>query len=49
MGTAKSLAEDDPEYEVWDAENSMVISWLLHSMQLEINKTYLLLSTAKFR
>ena len=47
MGTAKPPARDDLKYEVWDAKNSMVMSWLLHSMQLEIGKTYLLLSTAK--
>ena len=39
-GTAKPLAEDDLKYEVWDAENSMVMSWLPYSMQPEINKTY---------
>ncbi|RVX07841.1 hypothetical protein CK203_021994 [Vitis vinifera] len=36
MGTAKPPAGDDLKYEVWDAKNSMVMSWLLHSMQLEM-------------
>ena len=39
MGTAKPPARDDLKYEVWDAKNSMVMSWLLHSMQLEMGKT----------
>ncbi|KAL6327137.1 hypothetical protein AAG906_014955 [Vitis piasezkii] len=47
MGTAKPPAEDGLEYEVWDAEDSMVMSWLPHSMQPEISKTYLFLTTAE--
>ena len=36
IGTAKPLAEDDLKYEVRDTENSMVMSWLLHSMQQSV-------------
>lgn len=40
MGSAKQPAEDDLQYEIWDAEKSMVMSWLLHSTEPEISKTY---------
>ncbi|KAK0597293.1 hypothetical protein LWI29_023779 [Acer saccharum] len=33
LGTAEEPKEIDPEFEVWDAENSVVISWLLNSMK----------------
>ena len=37
--TARPLLESDPKYEIWEVENSMVMSWLLHSMQPAISKT----------
>lgn len=46
-GSEKPPAEDDLKYKSWEAENSIVMSWLLHSMQPEISKKYLLLPTAK--
>ena len=27
----------DPTYEVWEIENSLVMSWLMHSMQPRIS------------
>ena len=42
-GTLFAPATTDLIYEVWEIENSFVMFWLLHSMQLEISKTYLLL------
>ena len=47
MGTTKPPTENDLKYEVWDAENSRVMPWLLHSMQPEISKAYLLLPTVR--
>ncbi|KAL5580296.1 hypothetical protein UlMin_012738 [Ulmus minor] len=47
LGRTSSPKEDDPMFETWEAENSMVMSWLLHSMQPEISKPLLFLSTAK--
>ena len=44
---AKAPALEDDSYETWEIENTTVMSWLLHSMQLEISKTYLLLPTAR--
>lgn len=37
----------DPNFKTWDVENSMIMSWLLHSIQPEIGKTYMFLKTAK--
>ena len=47
MGAKSEPNSNDPWYKLWDEENSMVMSWLLHSMQSEISQTYLFLSTAK--
>jgi len=47
LGTDKEPKEIDPENEIWDAKNSMVISPLLNSMEPEIRKLFLYLSTAK--
>ena len=40
-------AETDAQYAFWDAENSMVMSWLVNSMEEEIAANYLGYSTAK--
>ena len=47
LGTVKIPKNSDPLYESWDSENSMIMSWLLNSMQSEIGRPYLFLSTAK--
>ena len=39
--------ETDPIYDRWEAENSTVMSWLVHSMKPEISQGYLFLRTAK--
>ena len=39
--------DDNPKFETWEAENSMIMPWLLHSIQLEISKPLPFLSTAK--
>ena len=47
LGTSPQSSGDGPKYENWKVESSKVMSYLLHSMQLEISKTYLLLTIAK--
>ena len=47
LGIVKEPKETDPEFEIQDAENQMVISWLLNSMKPEIGRPFLYLSTAK--
>lgn len=37
----------DPLYAAWDAENSMVMTWLVNSMEEEISSNYMCYSTAK--
>ena len=46
-GTIEVPKQFDPSLESWDAENSMILSWLLNSMQPEIGKRFLFLSLAK--
>ena len=36
----------DPLFHQWDSENSLIIAWLINSMQPHISRTYLLLDTA---
>ncbi|GAA0142081.1 guanyl-nucleotide exchange factor [Lithospermum erythrorhizon] len=38
---------DDPRHQVWDAENFMVIGWLINSMEPKMNKKYMYFQTAK--
>lgn len=37
------------EYNRWDSENSLIMSWLINSMQFYITRTYLLLNTTAKR
>lgn len=37
----------DPRYAIWDAENSMVMTWLVNSMEENISSNYMCYSTAK--
>ena len=46
VATKKPL-EDDPTFQNWDLEDSIVISWLIDSMELKIGQMYLFLSTTK--
>ena len=39
--------DDDPKFETWETENSMIMPWLFHSIQPEISKPLPFLSTAK--
>ncbi|GAV58400.1 UBN2_3 domain-containing protein [Cephalotus follicularis] len=38
---------NDPIYENWELNNSIVMTWLINSMELHISHTYLFLRTAK--
>ena len=40
-------APSDPSYPTWDIHNSMVMSWLIHSMENNIGEIYLLYPTAR--
>lgn len=37
----------DSSFAKWDSENSLIMAWLINSMEVDIGKTYLFLSTAK--
>ena len=39
------MSKDDPRFGAWDEANSIIVSWLWNSMQLEINGPYMLLTT----
>ena len=43
---AIALKCEDPAFKSWKAENSMVMSWLINSMNPEIGETFLLYSIA---
>ena len=43
----KKPTANDPTLKIWQSENSMVIAWLINSMELTIRKPYLFLPTAK--
>ncbi|KAE8731219.1 Detected protein of unknown function [Hibiscus syriacus] len=44
--TTTKPAEKDEESERWEAENSMIMSWLINSMDPSVGRTYLFLPTA---
>ncbi|XP_024019292.1 uncharacterized protein LOC112090970 [Morus notabilis] len=46
-GEKKAPAEDDPAYATWDAENSMVMTWLVNSMEEDIGSNYMCYPTAR--
>ncbi|RVW69990.1 hypothetical protein CK203_052724 [Vitis vinifera] len=46
-GDKVALASEDPLYTTWDAENSMVMTWLMTSMNEETDSNYMCYSTAK--
>lgn len=46
-GDVKALEISDPSYGVWDAENSMIMAWLVNSMDEDIGANYMCYSTAK--
>ena len=46
-GVASPPTKEDPKFKGWKAENNMVMSWLINSMNNEIGKNFLLYETAK--
>ena len=46
-GTIKKPSTNDPSYPSWEAQNSMVMAWLMHSMEDNIANTYILIPKAK--
>ena len=40
-GETKDLPETDPAYATWDAGNSMVMTWLVNSMEEDISSNYM--------
>ena len=47
--TGDTSASDsaDPTYSIWDAENSMVMTWLVNSMDENISSNYMCYQNAK--
>lgn len=45
-GSTVQPKETDEAYATWEAENSMIMSWLVNSMETSLGRTYLFLSTA---
>ncbi|KAJ7961715.1 Retrovirus-related Pol polyprotein from transposon TNT 1-94 [Quillaja saponaria] len=46
IGSKRKPADGDPLLESWISENSLVMSWLINSMQPQISRGYLLLDSA---
>ena len=46
-GATPAPNSKDPMYEIWNAENSIVMTWLVNSMEEEISPNYMCFSTAK--
>lgn len=46
-GEKKAPAADDANYAIWDVENSMVIAWLVNSMEEDITSNYMNYPTTK--
>ena len=45
-GDMKASPVNDPLFDCWDAENSMVMSWLVNSMEEDISSNYMCYTTA---
>ena len=46
-GSAKKPAKSDPFFHTWDAQNSMVMPWLINSMDEKISENFMCYTTAK--
>jgi len=46
-GDIKEPNPNDSTYAAWDAENSMIMTWLVNSMEEDIQTNYLCYSIAK--
>ena len=45
--TIKNPNTDDPSYQSWEAQNSMVMAWLIHSMEDNNVDTYIIFPTTR--
>ncbi|KAH9796154.1 retrovirus-related pol polyprotein from transposon RE1 [Citrus sinensis] len=45
LGQKQRPDENDPAFQTWDAENSIVMAWLVNSMEPNIGQTYLFYQT----
>ena len=46
-GETKQPSEKDPGFRTWRSENSLVMAWLLNSMELSIAKPHMFMKTTK--
>ena len=46
-GETKAPKSTDLAYAIWDAENSMVMMWLVNSMEEDISSNYMCYSTTQ--
>ena len=46
-GEKKAPVVDDLNYAIWDLENSMVMTWLVNSMEEDISSNYMCYPTAQ--
>ena len=46
-GTICKLSGDDPSYSWWDIQNSMAMTWLIHSIEEKTKDTNLFYSIAE--
>ena len=46
-GDKKAPAANDSMFDKWDAENSMVMTWLVNSMEEDISSNYMCYTTAQ--
>lgn len=46
-GTAVAPKKTNPKFKVWNAENNLVMSWLMNSMATNIKENFLLFIMAK--
>jgi len=46
-GDKKAPAVNDPLFDSWDAENSMIMTWLVNSMEEDISSNYMCYPTAQ--
>lgn len=46
-GDKREPSTDDSAYGTWDVENSMVMTWLVNSMEEEISSNYMCYHIAK--
>ena len=47
IGEVKELEKSNPSWKIWRSKNSLVIAWLINSMEPAIGKPHLFLPTAK--